>query len=52
MALFGKGMGVMDVIRCDETDYLIWKWKPNGNSAVFQPVKPSGGTPGRKASSI
>lgn len=22
--------GLMDVIRCDETEYLIWKWRPNG----------------------
>lgn len=22
----------MDVIRCDEKDYLIWKWRPNGSS--------------------
>lgn len=21
---------IMDVIRCDEESYLIWKWKPNG----------------------
>ena len=31
MALFGKGPGVMDVIRCDLDDYLIWKWAPAGN---------------------
>lgn len=22
--------GAMDVIRCDEQDYLVWKWRPNG----------------------
>lgn len=22
--------GLMDAIRCDETDYLIWKWRPAG----------------------
>lgn len=22
--------GLMDVIRCDETDYLVWKWRPKG----------------------
>ena len=22
----------MDVIRCDESEYLIWKWTPSGNS--------------------
>lgn len=25
----GEG-GMLDVIRCDERDYLIWKWRPNG----------------------
>lgn len=34
MGLFGFGNkkegGIMDVIRCDETDYLMWKWSPNG----------------------
>lgn len=33
MALFsGKqnGGGIMDVIRCDEPSYLIWKWHPEG----------------------
>ncbi len=24
--------GVMDEIRCDENDYLIWKWRPQGSS--------------------
>lgn len=24
---------MMDVIRCDEQDYLIWKWRPAGQSA-------------------
>lgn len=24
--------GFMDEIRCDEKDYLIWKWRPQGNS--------------------
>ena len=30
MGLFGKKAegGLMDVIRCDEPTYLIWKWKP------------------------
>ncbi|MBO7121784.1 MAG: SPFH domain-containing protein [Treponema sp.] len=30
MGLFGKKTegGLMDVIRCDEPTYLIWKWKP------------------------
>ena len=36
MAIFSKkvfGGGLMDVIRCDETDYLIWKWHPQGTEA-------------------
>jgi membrane protease subunit (stomatin/prohibitin family) len=34
MGLFGKKTegGVLDVIRCDEEDYLIWKWRPNGDA--------------------
>lgn len=31
MALFGKKEGgIMDLIRCDEPSYLIWKWRPAG----------------------
>lgn len=32
MGLFGnkKEGGIMDVIRCDQSEYLIWKWSPNG----------------------
>lgn len=40
MGLFGKKNedkpnegGLMDAIRCDETDYLIWKWRPAGMEA-------------------
>jgi len=34
MALFGnKEGGLMDVIRCDEATYLIWKWRPAGQDA-------------------
>ncbi|MDR3356991.1 MAG: SPFH domain-containing protein [Spirochaetaceae bacterium] len=35
MALFGKKNegGLMDVIRCDEESYLIWKWRPAGADA-------------------
>jgi membrane protease subunit (stomatin/prohibitin family) len=34
MALFGKKEGgLMDVIRCDEPSYLIWKWRPAGSDA-------------------
>jgi membrane protease subunit (stomatin/prohibitin family) len=24
--------GLMDVIRCDEQEYLVWKWKPSGSA--------------------
>jgi membrane protease subunit (stomatin/prohibitin family) len=37
MGLFGKKNegGWMDVIRCDEPEYLIWKWRPgNGSPTV------------------
>ena len=29
MGLFGrgKGGGLMNVIRCDEQEYIVWKWK-------------------------
>jgi len=32
MGLFSKSSegGLMDVIRCDEADYLVWKWRPAG----------------------
>lgn len=31
MSLFNKKEGgLMDVIRCDEQEYLIWKWRPAG----------------------
>jgi len=34
MGLFkGKEGGLMDVIRCDEESYLIWKWRPAGHEA-------------------
>jgi membrane protease subunit (stomatin/prohibitin family) len=34
MGLFGNKSegGLMDVIRCDEQDYLIWKWRPSGDA--------------------
>ena len=34
MGLFSKNKegGFMDMIRCDEQDYLIWKWRPVGNN--------------------
>ena len=31
MGLFsgrGKSGGLMNVIRCDQQDYLVWKWRP------------------------
>lgn len=36
MALFNKPKagGFMDVIRCDESSYLIWKWHPTGSQAA------------------
>lgn len=39
MALFGLGSakgksgGIMNVIRCDEPEYLVWKWRPEGQEA-------------------
>ena len=32
MGLFGKKTegGLMDVIRCDVQEYLVWKWRPSG----------------------
>lgn len=38
MGLFGNKNkdnegGMMDVIRCDEASYLIWKWRPAGQDA-------------------
>ena len=32
MGLFGRGKsgGQMNVIRCDEQEYLVWKWRPEG----------------------
>jgi len=33
MALFNKKEGgLMDVIRCDEPSYLVWKWRPSGEA--------------------
>ncbi|MEC8757277.1 MAG: SPFH domain-containing protein [Bacteroidota bacterium] len=34
MGLFGnkKEGGMMDVIRCDEPEYLVWKWRPSGEA--------------------
>lgn len=38
MGLFGFGSkgnsgGLMNVIRCDEPEYLVWKWRPEGQAA-------------------
>jgi membrane protease subunit (stomatin/prohibitin family) len=32
MGIFGNKSegGMMDVIRCDEQEYLVWKWRPSG----------------------
>ena len=32
MGLFGRGKsgGIMNVIRCDEEEYIVWKWRPEG----------------------
>ena len=34
MGLFGRGKsgGLMNVIRCDEKDYMVWKWRPEGQN--------------------
>jgi membrane protease subunit (stomatin/prohibitin family) len=34
MGLFGRKDegGFMDVIRCDEQEYLVWKWRPSGDA--------------------
>lgn len=34
MKIFGnkKEGGLMDVIRCDEQEYLVWKWRPSGEA--------------------
>lgn len=29
----GKSGGLMNVIRCDEQEYLVWKWRPEGQKA-------------------
>lgn len=35
MGLFNRNKegGIMDAIRCDEKDFLIWKWRPAGQAA-------------------
>jgi len=35
MGLFGRGSGggLMNVIRCDEQEYMVWKWRPKQQEA-------------------
>lgn len=35
MGLFSRGNsgGMMNVIRCDEQEYMVWKWRPEGQEA-------------------
>lgn len=36
MSIFNKNIsGFMDEIRCDESEYLIWKWRPCGSRKGF-----------------
>ena len=37
MGLFsrGKSGGMVNVIRCDEEEYLVWKWRPEGQEVNF-----------------
>lgn len=34
-----KEGGIMDVIRCDEKDFLIWKWRPDASNKAGQSRK-------------
>ena len=27
-----KEGGMADIIRCDEQEYLVWKWRPSGET--------------------
>ena len=41
MGLFGNkpnAGGFMDAIRCDEPEYLIWKWHPEGSEVGIFPA--------------
>lgn len=31
----GKSGGIMNVIRCDEQEYLVWKWRPEGQAVNY-----------------
>lgn len=33
MSLFNKNGGLLNVIRCDESSYLIWKWHPENTKS-------------------
>ncbi|MDR1468369.1 MAG: SPFH domain-containing protein [Spirochaetaceae bacterium] len=48
MALFGRTKsaegGFMDVIRCDQPDYLVWKWRPEVAEAGDETRKDAGTT--------
>ena len=38
MGLFGNKSegGLMDAIRCDEQEYLVWKWRPSVEANASQ----------------
>ncbi|MDR0909994.1 MAG: SPFH domain-containing protein [Spirochaetaceae bacterium] len=46
MALFGRSKsaegGFMDVIRCDQPEYLVWKWRPEVAEAIDDTRKEAG----------
>jgi membrane protease subunit (stomatin/prohibitin family) len=48
MALFGRSKsaegGFMDVIRCDQPEYLVWKWRPEAAEAGDDTSKEAGAT--------
>jgi membrane protease subunit (stomatin/prohibitin family) len=48
MALFGRSKsvegGLMDVIRCDQPEYLVWKWRPEVAEANDDTRKDAGTT--------
>ena len=48
MALFGRTKsaegGFMDVIRCDQPEYLVWKWRPEVAEAIDETGKDEGAT--------
>jgi membrane protease subunit (stomatin/prohibitin family) len=48
MALFGRSKsaegGFMDVIRCDQPEYLVWKWRPEVAEANDDTRKDAGAT--------